>query len=117
MGNSRLENFMKLDSAEEYDVCIIGSGPSGTILAKTLVDNGIRTLMLDAGKDLLSWVLDSRMKKMADFEVSGNADYPVTNTRGFLLGGTSNFWTGRCERFHPSDFMMSWIHIIIRLRK
>jgi choline dehydrogenase-like flavoprotein len=28
----------------------------------------------------------------------------VQQTRGCLLGGTSNFWTGRCERFHPSDF-------------
>jgi choline dehydrogenase-like flavoprotein len=104
MGNNGLENFRALDFSEEYDVCIIGSGPSGTVLAKTLVKNGVRTLMLDAGKDLFSWIFDSRMKKMANFEVSGNADYPVTNTRGFLLGGTSNFWTGRCERFHPSDF-------------
>jgi ribulose 1,5-bisphosphate synthetase/thiazole synthase len=34
MGNNGLENFRALDSSEEYDVCIIGSGPSGTVLAK-----------------------------------------------------------------------------------
>ena len=94
-----------LDVSEPYDVCIIGSGPAGTTLAKSLVENGVRTLMLESGYGLVRWLMDKRFKKsLADFEVSGDAEYPVENTRGMLLGGTSNFWTGRCERFHPLDF-------------
>jgi len=98
-----IANFNVLDLSEPFDVCIIGSGPAGTILAKTLVEKGMRTLMIEAGSNLLSWVTDKRVKNLADFESTGNANYPVKHTRGVLLGGTSNFWTGRCERFHPSD--------------
>lgn len=97
-------NFDVLDHAEIFDVCIIGSGPSGTVLAKDLVDAGLRVLMVEAGQDLFKWLTDRRIRSIADFESTGNADYPVKQTRGCLLGGTSNFWTGRCERFHPSDF-------------
>ena len=104
-GRNNLAKISALDSSEPYDVCIIGSGPAGTVLAKCLVEKGIRTLMLESGYGLFRWLTDKRFKKnLADFEVSGNADYPVENTRGILLGGTSNFWTGRCERFHPLDF-------------
>lgn len=104
MGQNRDGNLSALDSTEPYDVCIIGTGPAGTVLAKLLVEAGIRTLMIESGTTLLKWVTDKRIKGLADFESTGNAEYPVKHTRGVLLGGTSNFWTGRCERFHPSDF-------------
>jgi len=94
-----------LDRSDPYDVCIVGSGPAGITLAKILVEKGIQVLMLESGYGLFRWLTDKRFKQvLADFEVSGNANYPVENTRGMLLGGTSNFWTGRCERFHPFDF-------------
>ena len=94
-----------LDRANPYDVCIVGSGPAGITLAKTLVEKGLQVLMLESGYGLFRWLTDKRFKKnLADFEVSGDANYPVENTRGILLGGTSNFWTGRCERLHPLDF-------------
>ena len=92
-----------LDTAENFDVCIIGSGPTGTIIAKSLVENGIRTVILEAGSSLFNWLTDARIRQYADFESTGNADYPEKNTKASLLGGTANFWTGRCERFHPSD--------------
>lgn len=93
-----------LDAAEPYDVCIIGSGPSGTILGTLLVRQGVRVLMLESGYGMASWLLDSAVKSLANYEVSGDADYPTKRTKARLLGGNSNFWTGRCERFHPSDF-------------
>jgi len=94
-----------LDRSDPYDVCIVGSGPAGITLAKTLVEKGVRVLMMESGYGLFRWLVDKRFKQvLADFEVSGNANYPVENTRGMLLGGTSNFWTGRCERLHPFDF-------------
>ena len=103
--NHRYSSFDPLDASDPYDVCIIGSGPAGIILAKSLVRNGVRTLMLESGYGLIQWLTDKRFKRnLADFEVSGDANYPVENTRGMLLGGTSNFWTGRCERLHPFDF-------------
>ncbi|MGH3427199.1 MAG: GMC oxidoreductase, partial [Mycobacteriales bacterium] len=36
-------------------------------------------------------------------DYTGDTNYPLARTTSRLLGGNSNFWTGRCERFHPSD--------------
>jgi choline dehydrogenase-like flavoprotein len=99
-----IRNLETLESAKPYDVCIIGSGPAGTILGTELVQKGIRTLILESGGSLLRWMLDSRLRRLAEYQVSGDCDYPLKNSRARVIGGTSNFWTGRCTRFHPSDF-------------
>jgi choline dehydrogenase-like flavoprotein len=99
-----IKNLDALTASGPYDVCIIGSGPAGTILGTELVKKGIRTLILESGGSLLRWVFDSRLKELADYQVSGNTQYPLKNSRARVIGGTSNFWTGRCTRFHPSDF-------------
>ncbi|HZW36525.1 MAG: GMC oxidoreductase [Deltaproteobacteria bacterium] len=93
-----------LDASEPYDVVIIGSGPAGTILGRSLVERGIRTLILESGSNLFRWFTDRRLRHLARYEFSGNTEYPLTNTRARMLGGTSNFWTGRCTRFQVSDF-------------
>lgn len=100
----RIKDISILDSAKSFDVCIIGSGPAGTILGKALIERGVRTLILESGKSLFQWMVDPRIRELAMYKFSGNTDYPVVRTRARALGGTSNFWTGRCERFHPSDF-------------
>jgi choline dehydrogenase-like flavoprotein len=98
-----VRNLNALDSSEPFEVCIIGSGPAGTILGTSLVQRGIRTLILESGNGLFTWLFDKRVRRLAEFESTGDTDYPVSKTRGRILGGTSNFWTGRSERFHPSD--------------
>jgi choline dehydrogenase-like flavoprotein len=97
-------NIEALDTAGPFEVCIIGSGPAGTILGTELVQKGVRTLILESGGSLLRWMLDSRLRRLAEYQVSGDCDYPLKNSRARVIGGTSNFWTGRCTRFHPSDF-------------
>lgn len=99
-----VHNLESLDRSEPYDVCVVGSGPAGTIVATTLAGHGVRTLLLESGNSLLDWVLNSRLQELAGYEVAGTAGYPTTRTVSRVLGGNSNFWTGRCERFHPSDF-------------
>ena len=93
-----------LDSVEPFDVCIIGSGFGGSVLGKCLVERGVRTLILESGGSLLRWLCDRRVWELAIYQTSGDTYYPSSRTRARALGGTSNFWTGRCERFHPSDF-------------
>ncbi len=99
-----VRNLDAIDASEPYDVCIVGSGPAGTILATTLAEHGVRTLLLESGNSLLDWALDDRLKKLTEYEVSGDLAYPLTHTTSRIVGGNSNFWTGRCERFHPTDF-------------
>ena len=103
-GKRTIKTLAPLDSPILYDVCIIGSGPAGTTVAQTLVKKGLQVLMLESGKNIAGWLFDKRFKRLASYECSGTADYPLKNTRGRLLGGTSNFWTGRCTRLHSSDF-------------
>jgi choline dehydrogenase-like flavoprotein len=97
-------NIDALDSSDFFDVCIVGSGPAGTILGKSLVENGVKTLILESGSGLFKWLTDSRLQNLAAYEFTGDTDYPLTKTKARLLGGNSSFWTGRCERLHPSDF-------------
>ena len=93
-----------LDASEPYDVCIIGTGFSGSVAALGLAKRGARVLMLESGKSLAQWFLNPHMKQLAAYTVSGNCNYPALRTKARALGGNSNFWTGRVERYHPSDF-------------
>lgn len=103
-GNTNDGSLAPLDATEPYDVCIVGSGPAGTVLANVLAARGVRVLMLESGRGLQAWFTDRRVRSLARYEFSGDTDYPLTRTTSRVLGGNSNFWTGRCERFHPSDF-------------
>jgi glucose dehydrogenase len=98
------QNIHALDGADPFDVCIIGSGFAGTTLGAALAAAGVRTLLLESGASLARWLLDERLKRLAAYEVSQHTNYPTKRTKARALGGNSNFWTGRCERFHPSDF-------------
>ena len=93
-----------LNAAVPYDVCIIGSGPSGTFLGTSLARRGVRTLILESGFGLGKWLVNSRLQSLANYEYDGDTHYPLRRTTSRLLGGNSNFWTGRCERLHPTDF-------------
>lgn len=101
---SGVRNLDALDTSEPYDVCVIGSGPAGTIVSTQLAERGFRTLLLESGRGMREWALGSAYKQLAEYEVSGDCGYPLSRTTARLVGGNSNFWTGRCERFHPSDF-------------
>lgn len=107
LNKREIKNINALDSAEPFDVCIIGSGPAGTILGKSLVERGVRTVILESGGSVFRWLFDSRLKRLAAYQVTGDTDYPLTNSRARALGGTSNFWTGRCTRLQPSDFKIN----------
>ena len=99
-----MTDFGALQTSQPFDVCVIGSGPAGTVVATELVERGVRTVLLEAGAGLVSWLSDSQIKSLAAYEVTGNADYPLKHTTSRIVGGNSNFWTGRCERFAPEDF-------------
>lgn len=93
-----------LDAAEPYDICIVGSGPAGTVLGTQLVEAGLKVLILESGGSIFDWLRDRRLKLLASYEYTGDTSYPLTRTSARAVGGNSNFWTGRADRFHPSDF-------------
>ena len=114
LGPGRVFSFVKpeprrisleaFDANPFYDVCIIGSGPAGATLGQRLVDQGLRTVMLESGFFLAKDRIDPRLQKMETYGSVGPVNYPLVATRVRAIGGTSNIWTGRCSRLHPIDF-------------
>lgn len=101
---TKTANIRVVDAVEPFDVCIIGSGFAGSVLGLDLIAHGVRTVILESGGSLARWIFDGRLKRLAAYTVSGDTEYPTERTKARAIGGNSNFWTGRCERFHPSDF-------------
>ncbi|MEZ4657115.1 MAG: GMC family oxidoreductase [Caldilineaceae bacterium] len=92
------------DANPYYDVCIIGSGPAGANLGRLLVQQGLRTVILESGFYLPKDKVDPRLNAVDAYRSIGPVDYPLVSTRVRAVGGTSNIWTGRCARLHPIDF-------------
>ena len=42
---------------ENFDVCVIGSGAAGGVMAKELCEGGAKVVMLEAGKGIAPWEL------------------------------------------------------------
>lgn len=78
-----------LDASHPFDVCMVGSGPAGSILAIDLAQRWVRTLLLESGDMLRAWLMDRRLKELAAYEVGGSADYPTERTTSRLSGGNS----------------------------
>jgi len=102
--NSPPGDLEPIASSDGYDVCIIGSGPAGVVLATRLAQQGYRTLVLESGVDLAQSASLPKLQQLEIYESTGTIDYPAASTRVRALGGTSNVWTGRCSRLHPLDF-------------
>jgi len=84
--------------AMTHDVCIIGSGPAGLTLAVSLVEKGVKVLLLEGGdfKD------DSSINDIYE----GQATPPharTTEYRRQRFGGTSHLWGGRCVPLDDHD--------------
>ena len=86
------------------DVCIIGTGPGGCIVAHNLAKAGKRVVMLDSGASITDPATGNIIASLDKYSSSGGIDYPLQTTRIRALGGTSNIWTGRCPRLLPRDF-------------
>lgn len=110
-------------SARKYDVCIVGSGVAGVMVATRLAGTGAKVLMLEAGKrfdrsarfeqlrsheilrtPLWPWVSEDR-----DVYVDASAPeigytYTLNDSRVKAVGGSTLVWGGLINRFRETDF-------------
>ena len=97
---------MGLSSCErrsEFDVCIVGSGFAGAVLAADLVRRGIRTVLVEGGP-LPAAYQRSPAKFTCNLEsISENIPYPAEGSHFLGDGGTSNTWSGDVPRLQPFD--------------
>lgn len=89
------------DAKLEADICIVGSGPAGSTLARELADATLRVILLESG----GFDRQEDVDALNRIESVGRArvmDQWLVRNR--MLGGSSNTWTGRCAPFDAIDF-------------
>ena len=98
---------LKTDSVLQADVCVIGGGAAGIILALELQQSGLRTVVLESGG------LDGPDPATQDLHRGESVGQPVQSLREQRpldeirlrwLGGTTNHWAGFCRKLEPIDF-------------
>lgn len=97
---------IKDDVVENVDVCIIGSGAAGAVLAKELVDSGKKVVLLERGgyyegRDMNQRDVDMMplLWKNAGFNFDDNLRIPIA--QGCCLGGSTIINDAVC--FDPPD--------------
>ena len=97
---------------EEVDLCVVGAGAGGSVLAQRLARHGWRIVVLEAGpfwhpdEDWVSDEAGAHALYWTETRIIGGGD-PVElgkNNSGRGVGGSMVHYAGYCPRFHPSDF-------------
>jgi choline dehydrogenase-like flavoprotein len=106
------------------DVCIVGAGVAGGLVASELAGRGYDVVILEAGERFSRANRRSRMEdalRPSDpgnnvwgmgggrdaYTSSGEFDYPLNETRVKGVGGTTLHWLGITPRLHEKDFEMN----------
>ncbi|MGM0717388.1 MAG: GMC family oxidoreductase [Halobacteriota archaeon] len=106
----------------DADVCVVGSGPAGALVADALAGRGRRVVVLDAGEH---YTQEDRFRRaetwmrpdMAEnefwldperdtFSSSGEVYARLNDVRVKGVGGSSLLWNGNTPRLRPKDFNM-----------
>ncbi len=106
------DTMCRYDDADEVDICIVGAGAGGSVLAQRLARAGWRVVIIEAGpfwhpdEDWVSDEAGSHELYWNQKRIIGGAD-PVEmgkNNSGRGVGGSMVHYAGYTPRFHPSDF-------------
>jgi len=106
------DTMARYAESDEVDLCIVGAGAGGSVLAQRLARQGWRIVIIEAGpfwhpdEDWVSDEAGSHPLYWTQERVIGGAD-PIElgkNNSGRGVGGSMVHYAGYCPRFHPSDF-------------
>jgi choline dehydrogenase-like flavoprotein len=88
------------DAVVETDVCIVGGGAAGIVLARELCGQPFRVALLEAGG------LDaaSATPSLHEGEIVGIPYFPLDRARLRYFGGSTNHWGGWSRPLDPLDF-------------
>lgn len=84
----------------DTDICIVGGGPAGIVLALELSAAGRDVLLLESG-DIFP---DDATQELYDGPDFGFPYTPLIEARLRFLGGSSNHWSGYCMPYTAFDF-------------
>ena len=106
---------------DKADVCVVGAGPAGALVARELASAGYEVVVLEAGPRFDRSADEQRLERSIrpahdDLSVwgmggerdaytsSGEWFYPLNQTRVKGVGGSTLHWQGMVMRLHESDF-------------
>jgi choline dehydrogenase-like flavoprotein len=95
-----VDQIEALPERARYDVCIVGGGVAGIVLATTLARRRRRVLLLEAG----GLEYSDRSQQVYAGEIVGRDYLDLAVARLRYLGGSSNHWDGLCRPLEPHDF-------------
>lgn len=86
------------DLRPEYDVCIVGTGPAGAVVASALAQRGLAVVVLESGR--------ARPTEKGDLlrAVESAGIHVKERSRERVLGGASTTWAGLSSPLDPIDF-------------
>ncbi len=107
--------------SDRVDVCVVGAGPAGAIVASELADRGHAVVVLEAGERFDPADRERRMERAIRpghdpgavwgmggerdaFSSTGERSYPLNRARVKGVGGSTLHWQGMVMRLHESDF-------------
>jgi choline dehydrogenase-like flavoprotein len=86
--------------AEPFDVCVIGGGPAGITLARTLARAGASVALMEAG----GLEISEESQDVYRGENVGREYFDLDVARLRYFGGTSNHWAGWSRALDTFDF-------------
>ena len=107
--------------SSDADVCVVGAGPAGALVARELAREGYDVVVLEAGPRFHDADREARMERTIRpaygpnevwgmggprdaYRSSGGQFYPLNAARVKGVGGSTLHWQGMVMRLHESDF-------------
>jgi choline dehydrogenase-like flavoprotein len=107
--------------SDPVDVCVVGAGPAGALVAHDLASRGYSVVVLEAGPRFDRADRLERMERSIRpgwhpgsvwgvggerdaYTTGGDLHYPLNAARVKGVGGTTLHWQGMVFRFHEDDF-------------
>jgi choline dehydrogenase-like flavoprotein len=88
------------DDVEEYDICVIGSGPAGLSLVMSLLEHDKKILLLESGSE----EIDAEFEDLNKGINVGSRYLDLENSRLRCFGGAGKIWAGVCRPLSEVDF-------------
>mgnify|MGYP000610362052 CR=1 FL=1 len=85
---------------DSYDVCIVGAGAAGIVLADKLRRSGLSVFLAEGGGEDFS----DESQVLYQGTTTGTEYYDLEVARLRYFGGTTNHWGGMCRPLEAQDF-------------
>ncbi len=84
----------------QADLCIIGAGAAGLLIARSFAHSGRQIVLLECG----GWSAEAETERLLEGRSAPGPFRGLQAGRSRVFGGTTTLWGGQCIRLDPVDF-------------